>query len=309
MSPRIAVLDAPSNLGLMPPAPGSEPGVRRLPDALRARHLIPLIGAIDAGRVPPPAYDASVDAQSGVRNATMIASYSHALAERVGGLLRSGHFPLVLGGDCSILLGPLLALRHIGRFGLCFIDGHLDLLTPETSHTKGAAGMDLALALGHGPTLLANLDDLGPLVQQFDVAAVGYRDDLSGYGVLTSEEMRPDLLWLPLSEIRARGSKDASLAILSRIGAPTLDGFWIHLDVDVIDSEVMPAIDSPQPDGMSYAELGGLLAEVTRSPFATGMEVTILDPDRDPDGSVLDRFVTFLEELFAEFPRSGLGSA
>jgi arginase len=56
---------------------------------------------------------------------------------------------------------------------LCFIDGHLDLLTPATSHSKGAAGMDLALALGHGPAVLADLDQIGPLVQEAHVAVLG----------------------------------------------------------------------------------------------------------------------------------------
>ena len=65
-----------------------------------------------------------------------------------GDLLDRGRFPLVLGGDCSLLLGPTLALRRCGRFGLVFLDGHEDLLTPETSQSKDVAGMDLALACG-----------------------------------------------------------------------------------------------------------------------------------------------------------------
>jgi arginase len=61
----------------------------------------------------------------------------------------------------------------------------------------------------------------------------------------------------------------------------------------------MPAVDSRQPGGMTYAELGDILAELIRSHSAAGMEITILDPDLDPDGSVIDGFVTFLEGLFA----------
>jgi len=309
MTSQIAVLDAPSNLGLMPPSPGSEPGVRRLPDALRERGLIPRIGAIDAGRVVPPAYDPAVDPQSGVRNSEAIASYARSLAERVTDLLDSDHFPLVLGGDCSILLGPLLALRSTGRFGLCFIDGHLDLLTAETSQSKGAAGMDLALAIGYGPTALANLYDEGPLVQELDVAVLGYRGDVTGYGALTSMESRPSLLWLPLSEVRSQGVSNAANKALSRLLTPLLEGFWIHLDVDVLNDEIMPAVDSRQPDGMSYAELGEVLFEMVRSSSAVGMDITILDPDLDPDGSLVERFVTFIEHLFADSSRAGFGSA
>ena len=309
MTRQIVVLDAPSNLGLMPPSLGMEPGVRRLPDVLREHSLISRIGASDGGRVVPPAYEPEVDSQSGVRNSKAIASYAQTLAEHVTDIVQSGGFPLLLGGDCSILLGPLLALRRMGRFGLCFIDGHLDLLTPETSQSKGAAGMDLALTLGHGPAVLSNLDEMGTLVQEVDVAVLGYRGDVTGYGPLTSEEGRPSLLWLALSEVRTLGAAHAASAVLSEFRRPSLDGFWIHLDVDVLDDEIMPAVDSRQPDGLSYSELGDVLSTLLGSPSVVGMEITILDPDLDPTGTVTERFVKFMEGLFAEPSQLNTGSA
>lgn len=309
MARQVAILDAPSNLGLMPPSPGLQPGVGRLPDALRERGLVSRIDAVDAGRVIPPAYDPVVDPQAGVRNCEAIASYAVALADRVSDLLESSHFPLVLGGDCSLLLGPLLALRRAGRFGLCFIDGHLDLLTPETSQSKGAAGMDLALAIGYGPARLANLEDSGPIVQEEDVVVLGYRGDITGYGALTNTEGRPGFLWLPLSEVRARGAGNGVQAALSRLLSPPIEGFWIHLDVDVLNDDAMPAVDSRQPDGMTYSELREVLSEMLVSPSAVGMDITILDPDRDPDGSVVDRFVAFVEGVFGNSSRARSGSA
>jgi len=308
MTRQIAVLDAPSNLGLMPPSPGVEPGVSRLPDVLRERGLISRIGAIDAGRVVPPTYDPAVDPQSGVRNSDAIASYAGAVAEGIADLLQSNHFPLVLGGDCSILLGPLLALRRKGRFGLCFLDGHLDLLIPETSQSKGAAGMDLALALGYGPAALSNLDGMGPLVQEADVVVLGFRGDVSGYGALASTEYQPGLHRLSLSEVRSMGGSNAARDALAYLLAPPVEGYWIHLDVDVIDDEVMPAVDSRQPDGMTYKELGEVLLKLVETSSAVGMEVTILDPDLDPDGSVVERFVAFIEHLFANSSLAGFGS-
>ena len=295
----IIVLDAPSNLGLRPPATGKEPGVRRLPERLRAHRLVKRIGAADGARIPAPPYDPAIDPASGVRNGQAIAAYSQRLAAAVQAVVTSGAFPLVLGGDCSVLLGPLLALRRQGRYGLCFIDGHLDLLTPETSASKGAAGMDLALAIGYGPDLLANLDGLRPLVQDSHVVALGYRGGTDGYGALTEPTTRPPLLWLPLTDIRNQGPVAAAEAALSLFEREGLQGFWIHLDVDVLDDSVMPAVDSRQPDGLAYEELGAVLRPLLHSPLATGMEITILDPDLDPDGRIIEYFVAFLEEAFS----------
>jgi arginase len=63
----------------------------------------------------------------------------------------------VLGGDCSILLGNLLALRRGGRAGLVFIDGHSDFRHLGNSENgRAAAGEDLAVACGLGDPVIAD---------------------------------------------------------------------------------------------------------------------------------------------------------
>jgi len=249
--------------------------------------------------VPAPPYDPTIEPVTGIRNAQAIAAYSQRLAGAVQPIVSSGSFPLVLGGDCSILLGPLLALRRLGRYGLCFIDGHLDLLTPQTSASNGAAGMDLALAIGHGPDLLANLDGLRPLVQDSHVVALGYRGGTEGYGALADPSTRPPFLWLPLTDVRDQGPVAAAEAALALFEGARLQGFWIHLDVDVLDDNLMPAVDSREADGLSYEELSAVLRRLLLSPLAVGMEITILDPDLDPEGRIIESFVGFLEAAFS----------
>jgi arginase len=56
------------------------------------------------------------------------------------------------------------------------------------------------------------------------------------------------------------------------------------VDVDVLDSALMPAVDSPQPDGLSYEELRQLLDPFLMSDLVTGIQFTIFDPDLDPEG-------------------------
>ncbi|MBA2565490.1 MAG: arginase family protein, partial [Gemmatimonadetes bacterium] len=50
-----------------------------------------------------------------MRNQDGVAAYSRALARNVSAAADDGSFVLVLGGDCSIVLGCLLGIRRPGR--------------------------------------------------------------------------------------------------------------------------------------------------------------------------------------------------
>ena len=174
----IAVVDAPSNLGLRPPRAGEEPGVRKLAAALRGRGIVSRLDALEGGCVTSPPYSLEVDPGTTVINGEAIREFSVNLAGKVGAVLGDGHFPLVLGGDCSILVGNMLALRSLGRFGLVFIDGHLDFRHPGNSAVVGAAaGAELALVSGRGPERLTNIEGSKPLVRDEDAFALGERED------------------------------------------------------------------------------------------------------------------------------------
>jgi arginase len=120
-----AIVEAPSSLGLR------TRGVEELSATLLGHGLAKRIGARRALRLEPPPHDGERDAATGVLNARAIASWSPKLADAVGEVLDRDEFPVVLGGDCSILLGSMLALRRRGRFGLLFIDGNADFFQPE----------------------------------------------------------------------------------------------------------------------------------------------------------------------------------
>ncbi len=123
--PNYTVIDAPSNLGLRPT------GVETLPIALKSAGLLTKLSATYAGRVTPLPYHVDRDPLTHMRNADWIRLYAQHLADVVSLQVQAGHFPIVLGGDCSILLGAMLALQRIGRYGLFFLDGHADFYQPE----------------------------------------------------------------------------------------------------------------------------------------------------------------------------------
>ncbi|WIY06770.1 hypothetical protein QRX60_24035 [Amycolatopsis mongoliensis] len=112
----LVLLDAPSNLGLRPPAEDAVPGCYKTPGVLRDLGVLHRLGASDGGVVTPGRYVGTWRPGDGVRNSAAIAAYTRALASRPAAIRASGGFPVVLGGDCSISLGAMPALRREGRF-------------------------------------------------------------------------------------------------------------------------------------------------------------------------------------------------
>lgn len=311
---RIALLDAPSNLGLRPPRTGVEPGVKRLADAIRATGLPERLGVNDRGRVPPPPYSPGAEPVTGFRNGLALASYSRELAMRLAPILESGRFTVVLGGDCSVLLGTGLALRKRGRYGLAFIDGHDDYSPPrDPSKYRGrltAAGRDLGLATGNGPQQLVDIDGMWPYFRASDVVQIGLSRTPEDRRFFAVEQFdRSGITILGIDAVRDRGAHEVSRDARRRLEAGATDGFWIHLDADVLDASVMPAVDSPNPRGMRFDELETILTGLLASPRAVGMELTIFDPDLDPDGRRARQLADVIERAFlrsGRVPAAGL---
>ena len=280
---KIGLLSAPSNLGLRPPAPSSVPGCAKAPEALREAGLhrrLAELGAEERGVVLPGRY--TDDAKPGsLRNHIAIVEHARRLADRIDLLRADGLAPLILGGDCSILVAAGLSLRRApGRYGLVHLDGHTDFRNPGNSERCASlAGEDLAAAVGlHWPSI-TDLDGLSPYFFPADTAHAGCRDD--------DEELQEATAVLgavlPTSHIRHQGIEQAAREILDVTDRADLDGYWLHLDVDILDPNVMPAVDSPDPGGLNAPELTELLAAL--APRAVGAQVTVFDPDLDPDGS------------------------
>ncbi|WP_395298346.1 arginase family protein [Kitasatospora hibisci] len=293
---RIVLVDAPSNLGLRPPAEGTVPGCYKLAGALREQRLLQRLGAAEGGVVVPPRYDrGDWHEGDGVFNAEAIAGYTRKLADRLEHHVRAGDFPLVLGGDCSIQLGAALALRRIGRYGVAVVDGSADFRHPGNSDRVGAAGgEELAIGTGRGQADLADLEGLRPYLRDEDVHVLGIRDYDDERAELTALRIANTTV----GEIRELGVGKLAAAVVRSLEAAPTAGFWVHLDADVLDPSVMPAVDSPDPGGLLPDELSVLLRALVGSPQCIGFNLTIYDPDLDPDGSCAALLADLLQHAF-----------
>lgn len=278
----VTLIAAPSSLGLRPPMPGKVPGAWRAPDVLLDAGLRRRLNPVRLVRVPAPAYDFDKQPGTRIRNGIGIREHAVRLAGAVDEAITDGGFAVVVGGDCSILLGCLAGARQAGRrCGLVHVDGHNDFAHPgnyDAGSTLGAvAGMDLALATGRGELLLTHWPGIGtPLVPDEDVVQIGDREE----DVLSDTA----IVRFDAAELQQAGVTDIGRRVVTWLGERGLERVWLHVDLDVLDETVLPAVDTPGRPGLSFAQLADLVATLVASGRVLGTDVTIYDPELDPDG-------------------------
>jgi arginase len=280
---------------------GRATGVERMPAALRAADLVQQVSARDAGDLHLIIDDPRRDPVTGLIGFQTVCTASTTIRQAVSNLLACGQRPLVLGGDCTLLIGVWAALKdQFGRVGLAFVDGHLDFYDGHSSPTGETSDMELAILTGFGPTGLTDLSGPPPLIFPHDVTVLGYRDreQAAEYGAPDPMVLAPAMRLYDAQIVRSYGpsrlGRDIAALFINKPGR-----FWLHLDLDVLDQAVMPAVDYLMPGGLDWDELAELLRPLTTSPVLIGMDVTILNPTLDPDGEYAERTVSLLGKMLA----------
>ena len=263
---------------------GSGRGESRAPAALRRAGLAERLGARNLGDVTPPITDSTRDPQSGVIGFAELRQRSLALADVVAGTLGRGERPLVLGGDCCVLLGVFVGLRQAGRdAGLWFVDGHADFYHGRTSPSGEAADMELAMLTGRGPEGIVDLGGTPPLVAAERVMILGHRrpEDHEAVRPRSSATCRR----------RSSGSTRADRTAGAGRGGSRCRSPPGRLRFGLapprprrLDGGALPALTYPQPGGLSWNGFIGLVRPLADSAALVGVSVADFQPDRDPDG-------------------------
>jgi arginase len=246
--------------------------------------------------MPRSTYSAEAQPGTRPRNAPELQRFNLDLSEHVHAAITKGHFPVVVCGDRSIVLGALACARRYERLSLVNVDGHSDFRHPgnyDAQTTLGAvAGMDLVLVTGRGEQIMTHwLGVDSPLVPDTQVVQIGER-----------ESRDPDFPWpdinqteitrINIFELCEEGLPNAlrrTHAVLDRVSWRS----WLHLDVDVLDQQVMPAVDALGSPGLDTDEVVRILRSLL-SPKCAELTLTILDSDLDPDGTCVRRIVQLL---------------
>jgi len=181
------------------------------------------------------------------------AGMAAALARRYAELHGQGRVVAMLGGEHSITLGPILALKErYPKLSVLHVDAHGDL-RDEYEGTR----------FGHGCVMRRVLEHV-PIVQ------VGIRS-------LSTEEVEVIRRDPRVGTLFAHQYADGELPVKQVVDALT-DDVYVSFDLDAFDPSLVPAVGTPEPGGLGWWQALRLLREATRRRRVVGFDVVELMP-------------------------------
>jgi arginase len=188
---------------------------------------------------------------------------SHGCLLEAGGqvedMLAAGSFPVLTASDCSICMTTFQAVtRHEPDVRVLWLDAHADFNTPKTTVSQFLGGMCLAAACGRWDSGFA------PSIEPARVLMCGVRDVEAGERVLL--------------DTAGVGNARPSEVVPALAG----EKVYVHLDLDVLDPEILPA-QFAVPGGMSDTGLRTLLGDVARECDVVGVELTAFEAPADDE--------------------------
>jgi arginase len=296
---RIGVLGVPTSAG------SHNPGQDKAPGAWRSAGLLSRLEASgidvrDFGDLPVRRHRPSRRSADGVRDLERVVDVVRQVSDAVHDVHEAGFTPLVLGGDCTITLGALAGLARTRNVGLVYFDGDADLNRADHSNSGVLDTMGMTHLLGGGVPELSTSGPRHPLLQDDQVALVGFDPaelDTAQWATLAARHLHAT----PAPAVRRdpAGAADAAL----RHVETNADAVLVHFDVDVIDSGAFPLANFPHFAGLDLDEAATCLSRFCNGQAFAGLVVTEVNPDHDPDGDLLPALLDVTCSALAGLPR------
>lgn len=181
---------------------------------------------------------------------------------------RSRAVPVVLGGDHSISLGVLRAIRKaLGPVALVHFDAHSDTL-------PGYYGKPY----NHGTPFYHALKE-GLILPQHSIQ-IGIRGPLYSRDALAWPKEQ-GLRIVMGEELHQRGVGAIAAEALQRTAHCPV---FVSFDIDFLDASCAPGTGTPEVEGFTTHEALSLMRAVCREAQIVGMDLVEVLPDKDPSG-------------------------
>ena len=285
---KIAVVGVPFN------GDGTPPEIENPPQSFRDEGLIALLEnkghhVTDIGDLFVPSCTNERDVKTMVLNFEAWKDVSLRLSRKLVDVLERESFPIVIAGDCSILMGIFDAYEaENSPLNLFFLDGHADFHDTSTTPTGEPADMELAALTGYLQKEIVTMTSRGPLLDEKNVVAYG----LNEYDLIETS----NIAVIDRRSILDDGIESTFYKSLSSFQDSTLP-IWLHFDVDVLNKEIMPAIHYPVENGLSYDEALELFTLLAKTRQLVGISIACYHPNLDHDKSAIRVLLSLLDEL------------
>jgi len=165
----------------------------------------------------------------------------------VRNLVQKGKLVAMLGGEHSLSLGAVRAFKEaFPTLSVLQLDAHADLRNEYLGTKYGQA------------CVMRRILEICPICQ------VGVRSLSWEERQFSTEKQLNTLYMADLASDRAS---------IDRITKSLSQDVYITIDVDVLDPSIMPAVGTPEPDGMSWRQILNIVELVTRHKHVVGFDL------------------------------------
>lgn len=289
---KIALIGAPSSAG------ARMAGQEQAPRALRAAGLVQSLQSDgfevqDLGDIQHVTFTPDTKHPK-QQNLPLVLNTLNEVRDKVDSAVSDKKWPLIIGGDCTITIGVLAALnKYYPSLGMIYLDGDVDLNTPDTTLSGIFDGMVLAHILGKGNKELSHFGARLPILDGRNITLFGYSAEAGGIDPIEKEQLKVTSMdkW-PLEKVRGGAKKSATQALMAL--ESKVEHILVHFDVDVIDHDDFPAADVPHSPGLKLKDVREALSVFLKSPKTIGLVVTEFNASQDSDGRLAKQLVELI---------------
>jgi arginase len=207
---------------------------------------------------------------------------------------------LVIGGDHSCALGTwggvLNGLHQPRKFGLIWLDAHMDAHTFATSPSGNVHGMPLAALLGRGDKKLAAIYPGSDFIKPENLILIGVRN----YEKEEFELLKQSAVEVVFAD-RMNGFAQALIKAVDQLSS-SCQAIGISIDLDLVDPEDAPGVETPVLGGIKAAELIEALSLINRHPKICALEITEFNPEKDYKNKTLRLMKAIIEAFYGDPP-------